>query len=176
MHVVVLYLKSTKKISVGYEKLIIGAPFTQQVQLCCTRNFKRFWPILCSKFNRILHFFVAGPPLDVAKFRGPGPWPYELGWGKSRHPLRLAHTIYHGQIKKNGFSVKKWPPLAATWSRGILVHHKEGGALCIMGVELPNQAFRPLFPYIPWLLLAWHHVITRNLIITATYYLPAPSS
>ena len=145
MHVVVLYLKSTKKISVGYEKLIIGAPFTQQVQLCCTMNFKRFWPILCSKFNRILHFFVAGPPLDVAKFRGPGPWPYELGQGDSvsrydSHILwRNPKRVIFNRPPPFSCHLVSWN-FSASQRRGCIMYY--GSWITEPGL----QAFVPLYP------------------------------
>ena len=67
--------KIYENLSVGYENLNY-AHFTQQTQLCCTRNHTRFWPILGPKFNRISRFFVAGFPLGAFKTlwgRGPGP-------------------------------------------------------------------------------------------------------
>jgi len=76
--------KIHENLSVGYENLNFGnfgAHFTQQMQLCCTRNFKRFLPIYGPKFNTVLWFFVVEFPLDAFKkiFRGPGFWPNELG-------------------------------------------------------------------------------------------------
>jgi len=44
-----------------------GNPFTQQIQLCCTRKFKRFWPILGPNCNTVPWFFVLGFRLDAVK-------------------------------------------------------------------------------------------------------------
>jgi len=62
--------KYTESLSVGYNYFFFGAHLAQPVQLGCTADFERFWPILGPKFNRISFFLVSGFPLDIAKISG----------------------------------------------------------------------------------------------------------
>jgi len=62
--------KTTENLSVACHSVFFGAHLAQPMQLGCTADFERFWPILGPKFNRISCFLVSGFPLDIIKISG----------------------------------------------------------------------------------------------------------
>jgi hypothetical protein len=62
--------KTAEILSVGYHYFFFGAYLAQPVQLGCTADFERFWPILGPKFDRISCFLVSRSPLDIVKISG----------------------------------------------------------------------------------------------------------
>ena len=72
--------KITENVSFGYRHFFLGAHLARPVQLGCTTDFERFWPILGPKFNRISCFLVSGFPHSIlSKYRATVVRPYELG-------------------------------------------------------------------------------------------------